>query len=175
MKKMLVLPIIIGSVILLSGCGEKKELPSDDKKDEQVKTIQYECARNETLTVLNNRLKTGENPKENAGDQDVAMNMSLARRYEFNESGDKLLSYYDISTYEYVFDYDMDTQKKYFLSSCDKMDKATYKSCDVTVEGNKIIVVDEVDLTSEMANLYLVSLTLESIKNNYAESTYVCK
>ena len=114
MKKMLVLPIIIGSVILLSGCGEKKKLPSDDKKDEQVKTIQYECARNETLTVLNNRLKTGENPKENAGDQDVAMNMSLARRYEFNESGDKLLAYYDISTYEYVFDYDMDTQKNIF-------------------------------------------------------------
>lgn len=114
MKKMLVLPIIIGSVILLSGCGEKKELPSDDKKDEQVKTIQYECVRNETLTVLNNRLKTGENPKENAGDQDVAVNMSLARRYEFNELGDKLLAYYDISTYEYVFDYDMDTQKNIF-------------------------------------------------------------
>ena len=113
-EKMLVLPIIIGSVILLSGCGEQKELPSDDKKDEQVKTIQYECVRNETLTVLNNRLKTDENPKENAGDQDVAVNMSLARRYEFNESGYKLLSYYDISTYEYVFDYDMDTQKNIF-------------------------------------------------------------
>ena len=55
------------------------------------------------------------------------------------------------------------------------MDKSTYKSCDVTVEGNKIIVVDEVDLTSEMANLYLVSLTLKNIKNNYAQSTYVCK
>ena len=40
--------------------------------------------------------------------------MSLSRRYEFNEAGDKLLAYYDISTYEYFFDYDMDTQKNIF-------------------------------------------------------------
>lgn len=174
MKKKILLPIIVGSVILLGGCGKKEELPKEDNK-EQVYTNQYVCTRNETLTVLNNRLRTGQEPKSVANDQDIAINVSIERRYDFNEAGDKLLAYYDITTYEYVIDYDMNMQKEYFLSSCDKMDKSTYKSCDVTVEGNKIKVVDEMDLNSEMAKLYLVSSTMESIKNNYLESTYTCK
>lgn len=54
-------------------------------------------------------------------------------------------------------------------------DKNTYISCNVSLKDKTITVITEVDLNSEIANEYLTTVTLDKIKDNYAESTYKCE
>ena len=69
----------------------------------------------------------------------------------------------------------MDALKKYYEDECSKQDKKTYKSCNVSLKDKTITVISEVDLNFEIANEYLTTVTLDKIKDNYAESTNKCE
>ena len=69
----------------------------------------------------------------------------------------------------------MDAMKKVFEETCESKDKNTYKNCNVSLKDKTITIVSEVDLNSEESKEYLSNVTLDSIKENYAESPYTCK
>lgn len=103
------------------------------------------------------------------------METTIARSYDFNESGSELLAYYEITTYSFLVDYDMEAMQKIFEETCKSKDKDTYKNCNVSLKDKTITVVSEVNLNSDASKEYLSSVTLDSIKENYAESPYTCK
>lgn len=165
---------MIGSLFLITGCeSEKTNNVSDDKKLSY--TNKFECTRTETSTTQQVYYITKQDAlnEEDSGKQ--AVEIEFSRSYDFNESGDKLLAYYDMTTYNYLVDYDMNALKEYFENDCKNKDKSTYKSCNVTLKNKVITVISEVDLNSEASKEFLSTATLDSIKENYAESPYSCR
>ena len=103
------------------------------------------------------------------------MNNKKIYVYDFDKKGEKLLKYYDITTYDYILDYDMDKQKTYYENNCKEIDQKTYKSCNVVLDNKKIIITSEIDLNSEVAKEYLATVSLNDVKENYADTPYTCK
>lgn len=119
--------------------------------------------------------KTKQEVLNDANSGKDAVNVTLTRSYDFNKDGSKLLAYYDITVYDFIVSYDMNALKKYYEDECSKLDKNTYKSCNVSLNDKNITIISEVDLSSETASEYLTTATLDKIKDNYAESSYKCE
>lgn len=170
-KKVLLLTVIMGSLFLIVGCGNTKISSSDDISY----TNKFECSRKEASTTQQVYYSTKQYPSNESDNGKTAVETESSRIYDFNKNGDKLLAYYDITTYNYLVDYDMNAQKAYFETTCKNIDKNTYKSCNVTLKDKVITIISEVDLNSEESKKYLSKATLDSIKENYLESSYTCK
>ena len=172
MKKVMIMILIISSLFLF-GCGKEKNSDNNKELNNITYTNKFECSREETLTKDQVFYATKEEPT--TGGKGDAVNVTYTRSYDFDEKGENLLAYYDITTYDYILDYDMDKQKAYYENNCKETDKDTYKSCKVTLNNKKIIVITETDLTSSVAKEYLATVSLADVKENYAETPYTCK
>ena len=60
-------------------------------------------------------------------------------------------------------------------NNCKEIDQKTYKSCNVVLDNKKIIITSEIDLNSEVAKEYLATVSLNDVKENYADTPYTCK
>mgnify|MGYP004539805847 CR=1 FL=1 len=174
MKKTLMISIIIGSLFLTVGCENEKTVDNGGTKELSY-TNKYECSRLEKYTTQQVFYRTKQDPKNEEDSGKDALELEISRLYDFNEAGDKLVAYYDIMTYNYLVDYDMEAQKKYFEDECKNEDKDTYKSCVVSLNGKTITVTLTVDLNSESGKESFSGITLDSVKENYAGSPYTCK
>lgn len=172
MKKILMMSIVVGSLFLMVGCESNKTTDNGVAKSY---TNKYECTRLEKYTTQQIYYKTKQDPKNDSDSGKDALELEISRSYDFNETGDKLLAYYDIMTYNYLVDYDMEEQKKYFESECETKDKNTYKSCVVSLNDKTITVTLEVNLDSEEGKESFSGATLDLVKENYADSPYTCK
>ena len=170
MKKKYLLLILFSCLFLTVGCSS-----GDNNTKEITYTNKFECTREENFTVGQVYYITKKYSKNDDDSNKEAVKINYTRLYDFNDNGDKLLAYYDITTYNYVLDYDMEEQKNYFIEDCKNKDKNTYKNCIVKLEAKTITVTLEVDLNSDTSDEYLNTLTLKSVKENYLESPYTCK
>lgn len=173
MKKTLIFGLT-SLLLLTGGCGKTE---NETINNENIKyTNKYECSRVEKYTVMQMKMKTGYFPNdENISNSENSVETNISHIYDFSSDGKKLLSYYDEVTYKYLTSYDMDKQKEYFEQECENIDKKTYKKCTVSVSNDSIKVTSEVNLDSEESKSYLTNVTLDEVKENYAESTYTCK
>ena len=163
--------LLMVSSLFLFGCG--KEENNDRNKNNITYTNKFECAREDKLTKDQIYYATKEEPLN--GEKGDAVNVTYKRSYDFDKNGEKLLKYYDITTYDYILDYDMDNQKAYYENNCKQIDQKTYKSCKVILDNKKIIITSEIDLNSEVAKEYLATVSLNDVKENYADTPYTCK
>ena len=170
LKKVMIMLLMISSLFLF-GCG--KEENNNSNKNDITYTNKFECAREDILTKDQIYYATKEEPVN--GEKGDAVNVTYSRSYDFDEKGEKLLKYYDITTYDYILDYDMDKQKAYYENNCKEIDQKTYKSCKVILDNKKIVITSEIDLTSEVAKEYLATVSLNDVKENYADTPYTCK
>lgn len=173
MRKNILFVMVLCGLFLITGCQDNNSGEDDTK--ELTYTNKFECTREETLIIRQVYYMTKEDDKNNEDDTKEAIKVKYSKVYDFNKSGDKLLAYRDITTYTYLVDYDMEAQKKYFEDECKNKDKNTYKSCQVSLNDKVITVISEVDLESDTSKEYLSTATLDMIKENYAESSYICK
>ena len=157
-KKILLSTILVSSLLLATSCENTKTNNGDPEKISY--TNKYICTRTETSNTSQVYYLTKE---------------EVINEYDFNKAGDKLLAYYDITTYKFLVDYNMESLKKYYENDCKNKDQKTYKTCEVSLKDKVITVVSEVDLNSEESKEYLSSATLEAIKENYASSPYKCQ
>ena len=175
-KRLLTLGVIVCGAFMLTGCGKDSTVNNNDGDVKNLTyTNKFECKRNEKYTTSQMYYKTKQEVLNDADSGKDAVNVTLTRSYDFNKDGSKLLAYYDITVYDFLVSYDMNALKKYYEDECSKQDKNTYKSCNVSLNDKTITIITEVDLNSETANEYLTTATLESIKDNYAESPYKCE
>lgn len=171
--------LIIASIMLLAGC-ENKETNTDAKKPEEISyTNKFECSRTEKIKKfdLDNKIAgrlTSEQMKERENSP-VAINENIQKIYDFNESGDKLLSFYEVHTYVYLLDgYDINSEKENY--SCGNYENYGFKSCTITTKENKIVMTKVADLKSDYNKGMVEKMTLASIKADYAEGEiYTCK
>lgn len=163
--------LLMVSSLFLFGCG--KEENNDSNKNNTTYTNKFECIREDKLTKDQIYYATKEEPlNDEKGD---AVKVTYSRSYDFDKNGEKLLKYYDITIYDYILDYDMDKQKTYYENNCKQIDQKTYKSCKVILDNKKIIITSEIDLNSEVAKEYLATVSLNDVKENYADTPYTCK
>lgn len=172
-SKGILLIAVFSSLFLVTGCG-KENIDKNGTKELSY-TNKFECSRTETSTTSQVYYITKQEVLKDEDSGKTAMETTIARSYDFNKNGDKLLAYYEITTYNFLVDYDMDAMKKVFEETCESKDKNTYKNCNVSLKDKTITIVSEVDLNSEESKEYLSNVTLDSIKENYAESPYTCK
>lgn len=170
LKKVMIMLLMVSSLFLF-GCG--KEENNDSNKNNTTYTNKFECIREDKLTKDQIYYATKEEPLN--GEEGDAVKVTYSRSYDFDKNGDKLLKYYDITTYDYILDYDMDKQKTYYENNCNEIDQKTYKSCKVILDNKKIIITSEIDLNSEVAKEYLATVSLNDVKENYADTPYTCK
>lgn len=171
--------LIIASIMLLAGC-ENKETNNEVKKPDEISyTNKFECSRVEKIKKfdLDNKIAgrlTSEQMKERENSP-VAINENVQKIYDFNESGDKLLSFYEVHTYEYLLDgYDINSEKENY--SCGNYENYGFKSCTITTMENKIVMTKVADLKSDYNKGMVEKMTLASIKADYAErEIYTCK
>ena len=171
--------IVLSAVILLSGCDSKKETNENITKPEEISyTNKFECSRIEKIKKfdLDNKNAgrlTSEQMKERQNSP-VAINEKISKIYDFNKEGSKLLAFYEIHTYEYVIDgYNMDKEKSSY--SCGEYEEYGFKSCEITTTKNSIIMTKVADLNSDYNKDMASKMTLESIKDDYAEGDmYTC-
>lgn len=170
LKKVMIMLLMVSSLFLF-GCG--KEENNDSNKNNTTYTNKFECIREDKLTKDQIYYATKEEPlNDEKGD---AVKVTYSRSYDFDKNGEKLLKYYDITIYDYILDYDMDKQKTYYENNCKQIDQKTYKSCKVILDNKKIIITSEIDLNSEVAKEYLATVSLNDVKENYADTPYTCK
>lgn len=143
--------VIVGSLFLIVGCGNEK-VTDNGGTNGLTYTNKYECSRLEKYTTQQVYYRT---KKDHKNDED---------------SGKDALM-----TYNYLVDYDMEEQKKYFEDECKTKDKDTYKSCIVSLSDKTITVTLEVNLDSADGKESFSGATLDLVKENYADSPYTCK
>lgn len=170
LKKVMIMVLMVSSLFLF-GCGKEKN--NDSNKNNITYTNKFECAREDKLTKDQVFYATKEEPLN--GEKGDAVNVTYTRSYDFDKNGEKLLKYYDITIYDYILDYDMDKQKTYYENNCKEIDQKTYKSCKVILDNKKIVIISEIDLNSEVAKEYLATVSLNDVKENYADTPYTCK
>ena len=159
LKKVMIMLLMVSSLFLF-GCG--KEENNDSNKNNTTYTNKFECIREDKLTKDQIYYATKEEPLN--GEEGDAVKVTYSRSYDFDKNGDKLLKYYDITTYDYILDYDMDKQKTYYENNCKQI-----------LDNKKIIITSEIDLNSEVAKEYLATVSLNDVKENYADTPYTCK
>mgnify|MGYP004633085889 CR=1 FL=1 len=172
-NKKIWLIVMLSSLFLVTGCG--KENTTNNGTKALSYTNKFECTRTETYTTSQVYYLTKQETLNEEDNGKTAMETTIARSYDFNKSGSELLAYYEITTYNFLVNYDMEAIKEIFEETCKSKDKDTYKNCNVSLKDKTITVVSEVNLNSDASKEYLSSVTLDSIKENYAESPYTCK
>lgn len=170
--------LILTVLLLLTGC-KNKESKTDGKTSEEISyTNKFECSRVEKIKKYDLDGNSGHITTDQAKEREespVAIEEKIQKIYDFNEDGSKLLAFYEIYTYEYVLDgYDMDTEKNNY--DCGNYDEYGFKSCDITTNENSVIITKVADLTSDYNKDMVDTMTLESIKADYAEGEmYTCE
>lgn len=179
MKKLLFLFI---ALLLLSGCENKtpgaNARENSNKEEKMINTLK--CTHKSDFKKYDldyrdkNNLMTPELLEEKNSSA-VAGHIENGYLYNFDESGNKLLNYYEITNYEYVIDYDMNSELEYYKKNCDKYSNVKYKSCDVTLNDKTISIKLEIDLNNEGYKNMAESATKENTKANYLEDDmYIC-
>lgn len=165
-----ILVILFTCITFVTACGN-----TENKKasDEITFTNKFECERKEKYTVGQIYYKTKKEALKDAASNTEAVEVTFSRLYDFNENGDKLLAYYDVAAYNYLVDYDMNEQKKFYEDECENRDKESYDTCKVTMKDNIIKVT--MKGTPSTNKEWFSSLTLELVKEDYKESPYTCK
>lgn len=179
MKKLLFLFI---ALLLLSGCENKtpgaNAREKSNKEEKMINTLKCTYKNDFKKFDLDyrgsNSIMTPDAVEEKKNSP-VAGHIENGYLYNFDESGNKLLNYYEITNYEYVIDYDMNNELEYYKKNCDKYSNAKYKSCDVTLNDKTISIKLEIDLNSEGYKNMAESATKENTKANYLEDDmYIC-
>lgn len=172
MKKVL---FVLLTVLLFTGCGKTTKL--NDSSNISY-TNKFECSRGDNYTVreVNQRNNSGhKSTADSSDDTGIGVEGKISKIYDFNKEGYKLLAFYEVGTYKYVMDTDMEKEKEYFSNKCSGYKEYGYKSCEVTLKDKTITIFREMDLNSEDIKESADSMTLESIKGEYAEGEiYTC-
>ena len=179
MKKLLFLFI---ALLLLSGCENKtpgaNARENSNKEEKMINTLKCTYKNDFKKYDLDyrgsNSIMTPDAVEEKKNSP-VAGHIENGYLYNFDESGNKLLNYYEITNYEYVIDYDVNNELEYYKKNCDKYSNAKYKSCDVTLNDKTISIKLEIDLNNEGYKNMAESTTKENTKANYLEDDmYIC-
>lgn len=162
--------ILFTCITFVTACGNTE---NENTPDEITFTNKFECQRKEKYSVGQIYYKTKKEALTDESSNTDAVEATFSRLYDFNENGDKLLATYDIATYNYLVDYDMNEQKKFYETECENRNKESYDTCKVTIKDNIITVTMKGVL--ETFKDETTSITLDFIKENYKESPYTCK
>lgn len=129
---------------------------------------------NYTVREVNQRNNFGhKSTADSSDDTGIGVEGKVSKIYDFNKEGDKLLAFYEVGTYKYVMDTDM--EKEYFADKCSGYKEYGYKSCEVSLKDKTITIFREIDLNSDDIEDSASIMTLESIKGEYAEGKiYTC-
>lgn len=170
---------LMGALLLVVGCSKENKL---DSNKERSYTNKFECSRTDNTTQFQiDHKNTGghiftASELEEMQNSPVAIEGKISKVYDFNKDGSKLLAFYEIGTYKYLIDMDMEAEKETFVKKCDDYEKYGYKSCDISVNDNIITITREIDLTVDEMKSTLESTTLASVKEDYAEGEiYTCE
>lgn len=148
--------LLMSVALLLTGCGGK-ELTKDKDIIKKDYTNKFECTRTEKIYNGNGEVK-------------------ITKIYDFNKEGDKLLGYYEIATYIYTKDVDMNEEKSKYLEGCESGKEYGYINCKASVKDNVLTVSKEADLNHENNKEEASTMTKESIAKDYEDGEmYTCK
>lgn len=176
MKKIL---ILFALCTLFTGCQKTNQ--DNTNKDNTTKTNEVLCSTTSTITKyeIDNRDKTNiittSEELQAKKNSPTAVNVKSGYLYNFTEDGSKLLNYYEIKKYEYIIDYDMETEKEYYLNNCSKLNTTKYKGCTVELADKTIIIKQEIDLDNDGYKNMAETLTKDKLIENYKEmEKYTC-
>lgn len=179
MKKIL---ILFALCTLFTGC-QKTNQDNTNKENTtgNTKTNEVLCSITSTISKyeIDNRTKTSigisAEEVEARKNSSIAVNYEAGYLYNFTEDGTKLLNYYEIKKYEYIIDYDMESEKEYYSNSCDKLNASKYKDCKVELADKTITVKYEINLDNEGYKNMAATLTEDKLIKNYKEDEmYTC-
>lgn len=102
-----------------------------------------------------------------------SIDITYKRIYDFNETGDELLSYYDVAIYNYLIGYDMNIQKNYYDDECENRYKESTESWEVAWKDNVITVT--IKDSSSTYKEWATPITKDLLIKDYEELTYTCK
>lgn len=164
--------IVLGSVLLLAGCGNEKTKSEDG--DELSFTNKYECSRVENYTQYDIEHRNGggiltAEEMEEKKNSPIAVEGKISKVYDFNKEGSKLLAYYEVETYTYLVDVSLDDEKKLYEKKCDNSKDYGYKACEVKVKDKVITLTRTLDLDSEDNKATAQKTTIDSVKSDFAE------
>lgn len=179
MKKLLFLFV---ALLLLSGCENKtpgaNARENSNKEKKMINTLKctyksdfkkYDLDYRDKNTLMTPELL------EEKKNSPVVGHKENGYLYNFDESGNKLLNYYEITNYEYVVDYDMNSELEYYKKKCDKYSNVKYKSCDVTLNDKTISIKLEIDLNNEGYKNMAKSATKENTKASFSgDDMFIC-
>lgn len=165
-----ILVILFTCITFVTACGNAE---NETTSDEITFTNKLECERKEKYTVSQIFYKTKKEALNGESSNTEAVEVTFSRLFDFNEAGDKLLAFYDVATYDYLVDYDMNEQKKFYENECENRYKESTETCKVTMKDNIIKVT--MKGSTETDKEWATSLTLELAKEDYKESPYTCK
>lgn len=180
MKKIL---ILFALCILFTGCQKSnQDNTNKDSTTGNTKTNEVLCSITSTISKyeIDNRTKTSigisAEEVEARKTSPIAVNYESGYLYNFTEDGTKLLNYYEIKKYEYIIDYDMESEKEYYSNSCNKLNASKYKDCKVELADKTITVKYEINLDNEGYKNMAATLTKDKLIENYKEDEmYTCK
>ena len=179
MKKIL---ILFALCILFIGCQKNnQDNTNKDSTTGNSKTNEVLCSITSTITKyeIDSRNKTSigisAEEVEARKNSPIAVNYESGYLYNFTEDGTKLLNYYEIKKYEYIIDYDMESEKEYYSNSCNKLNASKYKDCKVELVDKTITVKYEINLDNECYKNMAATLTKYKLLENYKEDEmYTC-
>ena len=169
--------IILAVFTLFTACSNKEE--NNTGQNDITYTNKYECKRVGSYTKfdIENRnfntigLTTEEISEklEEKKNSPVAVNIEQVKIYDFNKEGSKLLNYVDIEKYEYIIDVNIQKEKEYYEEECAKYSNEWYKSCNVDIKDNTIIITKPYNLNSEQNKDMVKKTTKNNIIEAYSE------
>lgn len=179
MKKIL---ILFALCTLFTGCQKtNQDNTNKDNIKKNTKTNEVLCSTTSTITKyeIDNRDKTniGTTAEEAQARKNspIAVNVKSGYLYNFTEDSSKLLNYYEIKKYEYIIDYDMESEKEYYLNSCSKLNTNKYKDCTVELVDKTITIKQEINLDNDGYKNMTTTLTKDKLIENYKEDEmYTC-
>lgn len=146
MKKSL---LFFSIFLLLTGCSNDENITSGNTENTKEYTNKYECSMVEKISETIER--------------------KMTKTYNFNKEGDKLIGYYEVETYTYSIDTDMNKEKEKYTKKCDGVEKYGYTNCKISIKDNVITISKESDPKAEYNKDAFETITKESIKKDYAE------
>lgn len=179
MKKIL---ILFALCTLFTGCQKNnQDNTNKDNTVENTKKNEILCSTTSTITKYEidsyNKTSIGTTSEEVEARKNspTAVNTKSGYLYNFNEDGSKLLNYYEIKKYEYIIDYDMESEKEYYSNNCSQLNTNKYKDCTVELVDKTITVKQEINLNNDGYKNMATTLTKDKLLENYKEDEmYTC-
>lgn len=171
MKNKIFTLLVIGQILLITGCGNNKTGNGINY------TNKYECYKIETYTKYDVENKSyGFLLHNDTVESENVLEKKTTKIYDFNKKGDKLIGYYIVEMYTYKEKYDMQKEKEEYQTKCNKNNGEKYENCEVKLDDDVITLT----LTMNMENKENIeetkNITLESIKSEFSKSDeYTCK